>query len=99
MNQQVLRISVKGTQLSVLASRIPQRGNSRCFNCEGHAAEIKLTIDQVYDGEGEITGNKLDEIRPAIASALAGHKFGKPVCGSPRCYNSFLAILPQSVAA
>lgn len=99
MNQQVLRIPVNGKQLSVLARRELQKENSRCFNCMGHAADIKLVIDQVYDNKGEISGSKLDELRPAITSALAGHKFAKPVCGSPRCFNSFLAILPLTVAA
>ena len=45
LNQQVLRINVKGKQLSVLARRELQKENSRCFNCEGHAAKIKLVIE------------------------------------------------------
>ena len=99
LNQQVLRINVKGKQLSVLARRELQKENSRCFNCEGHAAKIKLVIEQAYDNEGEILGSKLDELRPALPDQLTGHRFARPVCGSPRCYNSFLAILPLTVAA
>lgn len=99
MNQQVIRINVNGEQLMVLAKRELQKDNSRCFNCKGHAAEVKLVVEQVYGSKGEISGGKLDELHPVIMGALQGNKFARPVCGSPRCFNSFLAILSLTTAA
>lgn len=92
-NEHVVRVVADGKEYSVLARRELTANDVPCCNCGGVAAGVKLVAAEVYHKTGRITD---DAIRHAVEEAMKEHPFARSVCGSPRCYGTFLGGINAS---